>query len=292
MRTEAILAFFAFLGLFFWAGSLSAQTTTSPARSSSGISYQFGTAEERTEVGATEGRAAALARTSASPEGNALESPAPDLPEENFLSEGTTEQGAATPPSTIDPADLSETPQAPPLPPEPDLLLEPLTPEETISMEALEGPLPTITEEDTVTETEAEADTTSAEAGAEGGSLLLSTQTTHLRQVTEPPSLSPPPLTNLLFYLVLLLVLAGVVYYFFQRGFAGAGFGKTMSRRLQIAEIRSLGNRQFLVVAEYEDARVLLGVSPGRIDYLRDLPAPEKPLSSENPKFQPPPETP
>jgi len=32
-----------------------------------------------------------------------------------------------------------------------------------------------------------------------------------------------------------------------------------------------LGNRQFLIVAEYEDRKMLIGVCPGRIDYLCPL---------------------
>lgn len=39
-------------------------------------------------------------------------------------------------------------------------------------------------------------------------------------------------------------------------------------RKLEVSETRTLGNRQFLVVATYEDRKVLLGVCPGRIDYL------------------------
>ena len=39
-------------------------------------------------------------------------------------------------------------------------------------------------------------------------------------------------------------------------------------RKLNITETRGLGGRQFLVVAEYENRKVLLGVCPGRIDYL------------------------
>jgi flagellar protein FliO/FliZ len=42
-------------------------------------------------------------------------------------------------------------------------------------------------------------------------------------------------------------------------------------RKLQIAETRMLGNRQFLIVAEYEDRKMLIGVCPGRIDYLCTL---------------------
>ena len=42
-------------------------------------------------------------------------------------------------------------------------------------------------------------------------------------------------------------------------------------RKLQISETRMLGNRQFLIVAEYEDRKMLIGVCPGRIDYLATL---------------------
>ena len=40
---------------------------------------------------------------------------------------------------------------------------------------------------------------------------------------------------------------------------------------LAIEETRSLGNRQYLVVASYEDKKFLLGVCPGRIDHLAPL---------------------
>ncbi len=42
-------------------------------------------------------------------------------------------------------------------------------------------------------------------------------------------------------------------------------------RSLAIDETRSLGNRQFLVVASYEGRKFLLGVCPGRIDLLSSL---------------------
>ena len=42
-------------------------------------------------------------------------------------------------------------------------------------------------------------------------------------------------------------------------------------RSLAIDETRSLGNRQFLVVASYEGRKFLLGVCPGRIDMLTPL---------------------
>lgn len=42
-------------------------------------------------------------------------------------------------------------------------------------------------------------------------------------------------------------------------------------RKLAIAETRSLGNRQYLVVADYDGKKFLLGVCPGRIDLLSPL---------------------
>lgn len=43
------------------------------------------------------------------------------------------------------------------------------------------------------------------------------------------------------------------------------------ARRLAIDETRSLGSRQYLVVASYEGRKLLLGVCPGRIDLLTPL---------------------
>jgi flagellar protein FliO/FliZ len=42
-------------------------------------------------------------------------------------------------------------------------------------------------------------------------------------------------------------------------------------KKLSIDETRSLGSRQYLVVASYEGKRMLLGVCPGRIDLLTSL---------------------
>ena len=58
-------------------------------------------------------------------------------------------------------------------------------------------------------------------------------------------------------------------------------------RKLNVTETRGLGGRQFLVVAEYEYRKVLLGVCPGRIDFLCSLSGaePEFPkLSTEKPE--------
>jgi len=66
------------------------------------------------------------------------------------------------------------------------------------------------------------------------------------------------------------LALAGLGTWLVWRARNGAPVGRD-ARTLAIHETRSLGNRQFLVVASYEDKKFLLGVCPGRIDLLVPL---------------------
>lgn len=70
--------------------------------------------------------------------------------------------------------------------------------------------------------------------------------------------------------LVVGLVLAAVGGWFVWRGRMSAPLGKA-AQQLAISETRPLGNRQYLVVATYEDKKFLLGVCPGRIDLLAPL---------------------
>ncbi len=75
--------------------------------------------------------------------------------------------------------------------------------------------------------------------------------------------------------LVTLLVgvaLAGVGAWLIWRNRTGAPLSRD-ARQLSIQETRSLGNRQYLVVASYEDKKFLLGVTPGRIEMLTPLAA-------------------
>jgi flagellar biogenesis protein FliO len=69
-------------------------------------------------------------------------------------------------------------------------------------------------------------------------------------------------------YLIVLAGLLGGAFWFLRRG--GTLFQPRSKgpRKLNISETRLLGSRQYLVVAEYEEQKVLLGVCPGRIDYL------------------------
>lgn len=55
-------------------------------------------------------------------------------------------------------------------------------------------------------------------------------------------------------------------------------------RRLQIEETRPLGGRQYLIVANYDGKKFLLGVTPGRINLLTPL---DESLSSNSATNQP-----
>lgn len=72
--------------------------------------------------------------------------------------------------------------------------------------------------------------------------------------------------------LIVGLVLAGVGGWLVWRQRRGVPAGRDL-RSLAIAETRSLGNRQYLVVASYEGKKFLLGVCPGRINLLSALPS-------------------
>jgi flagellar protein FliO/FliZ len=71
--------------------------------------------------------------------------------------------------------------------------------------------------------------------------------------------------------LVLGLALAGVGGWFVWRNRRGTPRGHDV-RSLAIEETRSLGNRQYLVVASYEGKKFLLGVCAGQISLLSALP--------------------
>jgi len=68
------------------------------------------------------------------------------------------------------------------------------------------------------------------------------------------------------------LVLAGAGGWILWRARAG-GLNQLSRtpRKLAVEETRSLGNRQYLVVASYQDKKFLIGVCPGRIDLLSAL---------------------
>ena len=73
---------------------------------------------------------------------------------------------------------------------------------------------------------------------------------------------------------LLLLALAAAAaggWLLWQKRRSPRGLNGREARKLAITESRSLGNRQYLVVADYEGRKFLLGVCPGRIDLLSPL---------------------
>jgi flagellar protein FliO/FliZ len=80
-------------------------------------------------------------------------------------------------------------------------------------------------------------------------------------------SSSSGPLT-----LVGVLALAGAGGWMLWRARSNGVVGlNRATRNLAVEETRALGNRQFLVVASYQDKKFLIGVCPGRIDLLSAL---------------------
>jgi flagellar biogenesis protein FliO len=76
---------------------------------------------------------------------------------------------------------------------------------------------------------------------------------------------------RLLGYITLLAALAGAAIYLIKFGIPLHRSRSKEERKLQVLEMRPLGNRQFLIVVGYDDTRMLLGVTPGKIDYLCPL---------------------
>ena len=75
---------------------------------------------------------------------------------------------------------------------------------------------------------------------------------------------------SILGYLLILGAMAVAAWYLFKRGVFRKPFSNKEGK-LNIAESRMLGNRQYIMVVEYEDNKILLGVGPGKIDYLTSL---------------------
>ncbi len=72
-------------------------------------------------------------------------------------------------------------------------------------------------------------------------------------------------------YCFLLVGLLAGGLFFYRNGFGALAARNKTARKLDISETRMLGNRQYLVVAEYEGRKMLIGVCPGRIEYLCNL---------------------
>ena len=89
-------------------------------------------------------------------------------------------------------------------------------------------------------------------------------------QPVRPPAPDFDSLGRMLGYLTFFAALAGGALYFIKFGLP-LRKGLASDRKLQVLETRPLGNKQYLLVVGYEDTRMLLGVTPGKIDYLCPL---------------------
>lgn len=87
--------------------------------------------------------------------------------------------------------------------------------------------------------------------------------------------------TRSLILIVALLLAAGGAWLILQKRKAGPLGGH--GRKLQIDETRPLGNRQYLVVADYDGKKFLLGVTPGRIQMLAPLDATDRADAEDEP---------
>lgn len=91
------------------------------------------------------------------------------------------------------------------------------------------------------------------------------------RSTVSVPATGSSSGVQLAIYLCLLVALLGGGTYLMKNGFGFLQPKNKGVRKLNVAETRMLGNRQFLVVAEYEGRKMLLGVCPGRIELISDL---------------------
>lgn len=73
-------------------------------------------------------------------------------------------------------------------------------------------------------------------------------------------------------YFLIVVVLLGAGAWLLWNRKGNMVFGARNERKLQIEESKSLGNRQYLVVASYEGKKFLLGVTTERIQLLSNLP--------------------
>ena len=94
--------------------------------------------------------------------------------------------------------------------------------------------------------------------------------------------------TSQIFRIVGFLGILSVLAFVFTRFYKGKNIIPTSSKssgKIQIADTHSLGNRQFLVVAEYDCEKHLLGVSPNGIQHLTSLKNADQGISSKSEDF-------
>jgi flagellar protein FliO/FliZ len=131
--------------------------------------------------------------------------------------------------------------------------------------------------------------------------LRSQTATDDKRSIADSPkaTLSPRPTPSLVhneksergssqpyIYFIVLVALAGAGLYLIKRGLPLRA-KKIGESRLQILETKMLGNRQFLVVVQYDDSKMLLGVGPGQIQLLCPLDSAEEEFAALTAKTNP-----
>ena len=72
-------------------------------------------------------------------------------------------------------------------------------------------------------------------------------------------------------YLLMIGAIIVASLWFFRNHPRFRGDRGTSSRSLRVAETRALGQKQFLAIVECDERRILVGFSPGRMDYLCNL---------------------
>ena len=77
--------------------------------------------------------------------------------------------------------------------------------------------------------------------------------------------------TNSSFYLAVALLAGAGGWWLWLKRKGGLRSGAASGAHLTIAESKSLGSRQYLVVADYDGKKFLLGVCPGSIELLTPL---------------------
>ena len=87
----------------------------------------------------------------------------------------------------------------------------------------------------------------------------------------DAPASAGKPEANSSFYLALALLAGAGGWWLWLKRKGGLRGGLAGANRLTIAETKSLGSRQYLVVADYEGKKFLLGVCPGSIELLTPL---------------------
>lgn len=82
-----------------------------------------------------------------------------------------------------------------------------------------------------------------------------------------------PSLIRLLGAFALVLGSGFILLWFLRRGVRFGNGSRGTQRRLNVLEVRMLGNRQSLFVVGYDQQRLLLGSTPTGIQFLANLPA-------------------